>query len=403
MNELRRNLYKLPWSRTDNQGGWIEVTDDCDLFCPDCYRRRLEGHRSLEELKKEIIKVQELTNCDCICIAGGEPLIYPYFVDVVKFISKRKMKSVLFTNGEKLTGNYAAELKKAGLSKIHFHIDSAQNRPGWEGKNESEMNELRQHYADLLWDVGGIQCGYNVTVFRSNIKNIPEIVEWCRANIHKVQHITFIAFRGLPLVEGMDYMANGKKIDINKVPIGYSDTEEINISTDEMFDVVKNRCSDFRPCAYINGTSAPQTNKHLVVLNAGSKRGIHGFLGRRTVELVQEFYHLFKGRYCSFFLNPVVGKKLFILSFFDKEVKKTFGNYLKASMKNPLRIFEKIYIQCINFQQPNEMINGEKNLCDSCVNPMVYQDKLINPCQLDEYRIFGGLITAVPSQSKEAE
>jgi hypothetical protein len=42
------------------------------------------------------------------------------------------------------------------------------------------------------------------------------------------------------------------------------------------------------------------------------------------------------------------------------------------------------------------MIKGENNLCDCCVNPMIYQDKLINPCQLDEYRMFGGLITLDP-------
>ncbi len=403
MNEMRRNFYKLPWSRTDNQGGWVEVTDDCDLSCPDCYRHRLEGHRSLEEVKNDIVAVQELTNCDCLCIAGGEPLIYPHLVEVVKFITEHKMKSVLFTNGEKLTRDYALALKKAGLSKIHFHIDSAQNRPGLTGKNEVELNEARQHYADLLWEVGGIQCGYNVTVFRSNLKYIPEIVEWCRANIHKVQHITFIAFRGLPIVEGMDYVVNGRKIDTSAVPIGYSNLEEINISTEEMFGMLQNRYSDFRPCAYINGTTAYKTNKHLVILTAGSKRGPYGFLGRQTVELVQVFYHLFKGRYCSFFKNPVVGKKLFILSLVDKEVRKTFVNYLKAVVRNPIRIFEKIYVQCINFQQPNEMIEGKKNLCDCCVNPMIYQDKLINPCQLDEYRIFGDLITTVPSPRKQAE
>jgi hypothetical protein len=396
MNIQREDLYKLPWSRTDNQGGWIEVTDDCDLFCPDCYRHRLEGHRSLEEVKDEIIAVQKLTQCDCMCIAGGEPLIYPDLVEVVKFISEHKMKSVLFTNGEKLTLDYATKLKNAGLSKIHFHIDMLQKREGWIGKTEVEMNQLRQHYADLLYKVGGIQCGYNVTVYRSNIKYISEIVAWCQANIHKVQHITFIAFRGLPIVEGFEYLVKGKKIETNAVPIGFTNLEEINISTEEMFEILKNRFPEFHPCAYINGTSAPKTNKHLVILSAGSKREIYGFLGAKTVEIVQAFYHLFKGRYCSFFKNPVVGKKLFILSIFDRSVKHTFGKFLKALAQNPLRIFEKIYVQCINFQQPNEMIKGEKNLCDCCVNPMIYQDKLINPCQLDEYRMFGGLITLDP-------
>ena len=99
----RDELYLLPWSKRDNPGGWVEVTDECDLFCPGCYRHHLEGHRPLAEVKKDILTVQKFTNCDRMAIAGGEPLLYPQLVEVIEFIARHNMKPLLLTNGMKLT------------------------------------------------------------------------------------------------------------------------------------------------------------------------------------------------------------------------------------------------------------------------------------------------------------
>jgi len=395
MGIKRESLYRFPWTKTDNPGGWIEVTDECDLFCPGCYRHRLEGHRPLDEVKDDIIACQKLTNCDRMGIAGGEPLIYPHIVEVVDFISKHKMKPMLLTNGEKLTWELATELKKAGLAKFHFHVDSGMKRPGWIGKNESEMNKLRQHFADLVWELGGVQCGYNVTVFPSTSRYLPDVVEWCRKNIHKVHHISLVAFRSIPLTEEIEYMVNRRKIDASSFQHSTSDFEKISLSTNKMFEILEDHFSDYQPCAYLSGTAAPMTYKFLITINVGSKGKMYGILGSKTVELVQIFYHLFKGRYFEFLKNPVAGKKLFLLSIFDRKLKKAFSNFIKASIKNPLRLFDKIYTQSISLQQPNELIKGETNLCDSCVNMMVYKGELINSCRLDEYRMFGGPVTAV--------
>jgi organic radical activating enzyme len=386
----REKLYRFPWSKTDNPGGWVEVTDECDLFCPGCYRHTLEGHRPLEDVKNDIIACQRMTNCDRIAISGGEPLLYPHLIEVVEFISGRRMKPMLLTNGEKLTWELALVLKEAGLVQFYFHVDSGQQRPGWGGKNEAEMNKLRQQYADLVWELGGVQCGYNVTVFRSTLKYIPEIVEWTRSNINKVQHLSLIAFRGLPLEKGKKYKVNNRTIDANLLQNCSADPEEISITTDEMFRILENHFPGRHPCAYLGGTTVQETYKFLIILNVGSRDEIYGGIGARTVELVQVFHHLFKGKFCAFLKNQKVGKKIFILSFLDREVKKAFVNFFKAFIRSPSRIFDGIYVQCINLQQPNEIIKGKKNLCDGCLNMMVYKGELINSCQLDEYRLFGG-------------
>lgn len=386
----RNTLYRFPWSKTDNPGGWVEVTDHCNLNCTGCYRHRMEGHRKVEEIKKDIDDLKRYTNCDSICVAGGEPLEYPNLIEIVEYIASKNIKPMLSSNGVSLTSEYAADLGKAGLSKIHFHIDSEQDRPGWEHKNEIELNELRQHYADILWEKKMIQCGYHVTITRSSMKYIPEIVRWGQLNIKKVHHISFLAFRAVVNDPNYFLVANGTEVDHKKTFNYDPDPFEVNITSEELYEYVLKENKNLKPSAYLNGTTAHQTNKFLIIVNISSSRKHFGVLGKKTMEFAQAFYHLFNGRYFAFLKNPNPGKVLFMASIFDKDVRKAFSGYLKSGVKNPLRLFDKIYLQSIHLQQPSEIIDSRINLCDDCVNMMVYEGKLVNACRLDEYRIFGG-------------
>jgi hypothetical protein len=392
MSLSREPLYRFPWSQTDNPGGWIEVTDECDLDCPGCYRHRLEGHRSLNEIEKDIITLQETLNCDRIAIAGGEPLIYPDIIKVVDFISRRKMKPIMLTNGEKLTREFALELKKSGLKQFLFHVDSRQQRPGWENKSEGEMNGLRQKFADLLWELGGVQCGYNITIFPASLNSITDIIAWGRSNIHKVQHISLIAFRSILLQEGYVYEVNGKPIDTGKFQCSTLDPGQLSVTSAKMAEILMEHFPDVQPCAYLNGTTSFETFKFLIMLPIGSKKWIYGSLGRKTVELAQMSHHLVKGRYLAFQERTMLGKKVFLLGLFDRGVRKACSRFLARVLRNPLTLFERIYVQCINLQQPNETYNGRTNLCDGCLNLMPYKEHLIHSCQLDEYRLWGGPI-----------
>ena len=53
----RKHLYEFPWTKKDNPGGWIEVTDICNMECPGCFRHTMSGHRSLDDIKKEVIRL----------------------------------------------------------------------------------------------------------------------------------------------------------------------------------------------------------------------------------------------------------------------------------------------------------------------------------------------------------
>ncbi len=388
-----QQLFKLPWSKSDNPGAWVEVTDICNLNCPGCFRHTLEGHRSLEEVKKDIIKIANLTNCSRIAIAGGEPLIYPHIVETVNCISSIGLKPIILTNGINLTWDLLLKLEQAGLYQFYFHVDSGQNRPDWENKPEPELNELRQYYVDLIHKLKKVRCGFNITINRSNLEFIPEIVKWYRKNISKIQHLSLIAQRGIPLLEGYDYYVNGKIVNPKQLPNAISDLNEINISIEEMYNILMSQCDTIFPAAYLNGTAKTNTYKFLIIINIGTKNNIYGEIGPKTIELYQYIHHLFKKNYSA--VIPKVSKAIFFLSFTDKILRKSFVRFLKTAIKNPLNVLHRIFAQQLVLQQPFEIIDCETNLCDGCVNLMLYKGSLINSCRLDEYRLLGGPLTMV--------
>jgi hypothetical protein len=190
-----RDLYRLPWSSADDPGGRVEVTGRCDLACPGC-RLSPAGDRPLEDVKEDVRALRAAAGRDAITIAGGEPLLYPRLVEVIDLIAREGLKPVLLTNGARLTKGLAAELIRAGLAEFRFRVDSGQRRPDWAGSSEADMNALRERYANLLWGLGGVRCGFVVVVRRETLGQIPDILAWCRARMHKVHDLTLIASPG---------------------------------------------------------------------------------------------------------------------------------------------------------------------------------------------------------------
>jgi hypothetical protein len=383
-------MYRLPWSRTDNPGGWVEVTDACDLACPGCYRLKLGGHVPIDQVKSEVVKLKRWLNCDGIAIAGGEPLLYPQIVEVVDYIRRQGLKPRLLTNGQNLTWDLAKALKKAGLTNISFHVDSRQNRVGWEGKTEADMNWLRQTYADLIWELGGVGCSFLTTVYRSTLAEIPDILAWARDNVPKVSSVALITLRGLPLSAGTAYLVNDERIDLSNLGTAYTDTREISVMAEDVYDVIEQGFPGSHPSAYLNGTGIPESFKILVIPYLGSKRGIFGRVGPKTIEFSQVMHHLLKGRYYLGLKKLTTGKEIFLMSQADPEVRHAWRAWLRSGLRNPVRFFEPLYVQTIQIQQPKEILDGETNTCDGCLNQMIYNGRLINSCRLDEYRLYGG-------------
>ena len=131
--------YRLPWNYADNGISWLEPTTKCNLRCEGCYRD-LEGpgHKTLEEARADLEVFRKLRKSDCMSIAGGDPLVFPQIVQLVKMIRQMGWKPIVNTNGLGLSEALLKDLKRAGVFGFTFHIDTSQKRPDTRAKTENE-------------------------------------------------------------------------------------------------------------------------------------------------------------------------------------------------------------------------------------------------------------------------
>lgn len=401
----KANYYRLPWSKNDNPIGWLEVTDICNIHCKGCYRQTLSGHKSLDEIKNEILFFKTWRNCDNISIAGGEPLIHPDIERIVEFIAENGMKPIVLSNAVALTRDKLRTLKKAGLAGLTLHIDSLQNRPKWKGKSEIELNELRQHYAEMISEEKRLYCSFNSTIYYANFYDIPGIMAWATENIDKVNGIIFITYRGVPIRPDVEYCVGDSHIDaVEDLSYTTEDLSEIDITSTDVYTILKNTLSTYEPCGYLGGTVSHDAYKWFVGSIIGSKNHVYGSIGKRTMELTQTLHHFFSGTYVAYPNVSRIGKVVFLLSGIDKTIRKAFGNFIKRALRSPVDAFRRVHLQSVAIiQAPDMIVGSQADMCDSCPDMTVYDGKLINSCRMDEYRKFGGLISPVSCKHKEEE
>lgn len=389
------DYYRLPWNLTDNSISWLEPTSKCNLYCEGCYRKNEKnGHKSLEEIKKDLDIFTSLRKSDGISIAGGDPLTHPDILDIVAEIKRRNLKPIINTNGLALTKDLLKKLKKAGVFGFTFHIDSKQNRPGWKGKNEIELNELRYHYAKMLADEGNISCAFNSTVYDDTKHFIPEMLKWAHKNIDIVQVMVFILYRAVNNKD-FDYYIGTKKIDMNQLVYNEDLDSRADLKAPEIVEIIRREYPDFDPCAYLNGSEKPDSFKWLLTGRLGTKENIYGYLGAKSIEAIQMFNHLLYNRYLAYASPKDTrrGKSILLLSAFDKKLRKAFRKFYK----NPFNIFRKLYYQSVMIIQPVDFLqDGRQNMCDGCPDITVWNGQLVWSCRMEEQLNFGMNVNAYP-------
>ncbi len=401
----KRELYRLPWSMNDNPLGWLEVTDRCNIYCKGCYRQQLTGHFPMEQIKHDVMFLKEWRNCDNISIAGGEPLVHPQILEIISFIRDQGLKPLILTNGVRLNNNptFLRELKDAGVFGFTFHIDSAQRRPGWFGKSEVELCELRQQYAEMVAAEGGMFASFGCTIYYSNKDEIPQIVEWANRNIDIVSGLVFITYRGAAVDEEVTYSAGGAEVNAQaQLSYGQAAAEEIDITSRDVYKIIKDAHPHYDAATYLGGTQTHDAIKWLISIQMGTKDKMYGSAGPKAIEAVMAGHHFIKGRYLAYVGSHRLPKLSFLASVFDKGLRKVQTNFWLDVLRNPRSLFKPVYVQSIGIvQAPDIMEDGRTDMCDSCPDMVVWDGKLVHSCRMDEWRIYGQYVT--PQMKKEIE
>jgi pyruvate-formate lyase-activating enzyme len=395
--------YRLPWNLPDNAISWLEVTTACNMYCEGCYRENdPKGHKSLDEIKHELEIFKKFRKTDGISLAGGDPLVHPDIVQIVRLIARDGLKPIINTNGLALDKELLRQLKKAGAVGFTLHVDSKQHRPSWKGKSEIELNELRLYFAEMLAEVGGLSCAFNSTVYRDTLEYVPVIAEWGQKHIDVVHVIVFIAFRAVALARQFDYYAGAERIDMGStVYSAHDESHDGDILANDIVEVIRTKYPDFEPCAYLNGTERPDSFKWLLTGRIGTKHEIHGYVGPKFMELAQVSHHFRNDKYLAYTKPSVQGhaKMMLLLAPLDRGIRATAKNYLRSVATNPANLFRPLHLQSVTIIQPVDMLeDGTMSMCDGCPDITVWKDQLAWSCRLEEQMKFGCFVRAVPKR-----
>jgi len=102
------------------------TTNQCNMYCDHCYRdsgakasnelTTVEAKKLLDEIVKAGFKI--------MIFSGGEPLMRPDIVELVRYAKNQGLRPVFGTNGTMLTPELARDLKDAGTMCMGISLDS---------------------------------------------------------------------------------------------------------------------------------------------------------------------------------------------------------------------------------------------------------------------------------------
>ncbi len=399
-----QEYYRLPWSLTDNGLSWLEVTTRCNLACKGCYRDpHKDGHKSLDEIARDLEVFAAKRKSDSMSIAGGDPLVHPEIVEIVKMIRKGGWKPILNTNGLALTPALLHDLKKAGVYGFTLHVDTTQKRKDSpDAVVEADHNALRQRLAEMLAAEGGVSCSFNQTVSEKTLDQVPDVVRWGIQRPDLVHTMVFILYREPSMAQrmGLSFFANGREIDMG---VSYNDTDFCGgrpLLAQDVVDRIRTVVPEFEPSAYLNGTVDPDSMKWLMGIRLADGEETFGHVSARYMETVQNVSHLYRDRWLSYVSPSLLSlgrSSMALFSPVDRSMRRALGRYVSASVKHPGHLFRKVQMQTFTIIQAVDFLpDGSMNMCDGCPDITVHDGKLYWSCRLEEIKEHGQFVSCYP-------
>ena len=255
-----------------------------------------------------------------------------------------------------------------------------------------ELFELRQQYADMAKEVGGLFVSFGMTVYPGNLYMVPEMVKWANKNIDRVHGLVFIGFRNALMEGDYDYYANGQKVDL-KTSYAADSNSESYLTSRDIYAEIKKNFPHYETSAYMGGSQVKDKLTWLVSAQLGAKGQMYGSIGKKVMELFQTLHHIRYGTYVVYSPSNKIPKIAFLMGLFDKGVRETSRNFWKDVLRHPARLFQPLYVQSIGIiQGPDLLEDGRVDMCESCPDMTVWDGKLVHSCRMDEWRLYGNYI-----------
>ena len=174
---FKTGVYKLPNSID------LEITKVCNLRCPMC-TQSLDNWKGKEEVKdlhlnldkfKTILR--KIPSVKFINFIGtGEPLVNPYFFDILKYTTANHIKVTFTTNATLLNWDKVNGLKDKKIKIVYISIDTTDPKKYEKIRVGAKYEKVIENLK-LISDESKIPIHIQSIITKDNFEDLPKIVE----------------------------------------------------------------------------------------------------------------------------------------------------------------------------------------------------------------------------------
>ena len=152
-------------------------TNACNLRCKHCYQWRgrslYPNELSLDEKLNVVDQVADMV-VPILGISGGEPLVSPHLIPVIRHAKERGLWVTVATNGTLLSEEMVGKLKEAGVDYLEVSLDSADSHKhdafrGVEGSWRRTVDGIKRAVK------AGMDVGIASTITRLNLDELDDL------------------------------------------------------------------------------------------------------------------------------------------------------------------------------------------------------------------------------------
>lgn len=163
---------KIPpelWAKSPRQVS-IAITNKCDLNCSHCYAPKKKASLDFN-LLKEWLHILDQNGCMGVGFGGGEPTMYPKFIELCKYTSNETNLAVTMTTHGHLLNVSLIEQLSSRINFIRISMDGIKSK--YENYRGRSFDELL-HKIELI--KGVIPFGINYLVNSYTFSDLDEAV-----------------------------------------------------------------------------------------------------------------------------------------------------------------------------------------------------------------------------------
>lgn len=206
----------------------ISLTEECNLFCSYCRSKEdnlsidKSGYLSLEEWQ-EYIRTLACLGIDKIKLTGGEPLLYPRFMELLTYLKEElKLPSVTLTTNALLLDKFLLDLSPQNIDGINISLDALDEEVFEKVTGRKGASKV---YESILACVQkGIKTKINTVILSGvNDKEIIKLV-----GLAKDYPLALRFIEMMPLGRGKDYELKESQLLLEEIENLYGSFEVAN-------------------------------------------------------------------------------------------------------------------------------------------------------------------------------